>query len=251
MRYPGHDEIGDPSSKLPTELADRIAPIIPRAVVRLRRGDVVGSTVLTEVAMEIFALLLASRSWESHTDIESVRRAVNGDAETALAYAHHIHQMAGYGRMSFICHKAIWDSLSLSEQAARIETEWWEHEARIQVPVEPIPAPSATDVGPEYGKRPRHPAAPDTPTARRIETFRRRIEAGGRPVKVRDMLAFCNYSDATMFQRVQREAPDASAAARETIERMLRCPSPEEFWRTVDRNRKGIEARLEKKIPPA
>lgn len=249
MRYPDHNEIADPSPNLPRELAERIAPIIPPAVAQLRRGGVSASEVLIQAANEIFELLTASRSWGSYREIESVRQAVNADIQTALAFAYYIHNLAGGNRLLFIWNTSIWVSISLRGLAEGIETEWWERHA-VPLTADQESALLATETQPEHGPKPRHPATPDTETARRIEAFRQRIEAeGGRPVGVKDMCDYSNYSDATMFQRVQREAEDQSKSARKNVERMM-GESAEEFWRTVEANRKKRESKEDKRTPP-
>jgi hypothetical protein len=53
------------------------------------------------------------------------------------------------------------------------------------------------------GNPPRDRRVPNTQTARRIEQFMERIPAETvRQVTVSDMVTFCGYTDATMFQRV-------------------------------------------------
>jgi hypothetical protein len=87
--------------------------------------------------------------------------------------------------------------------------------------------------------KPRDWRVKDTPTARRIEQFRRRIEEeGGEEVRAADMVAFMRYKDPTMLQRVSREAENVSDTARENVESMLKCPSAKEFWRVVKLNSK-------------
>jgi hypothetical protein len=102
--------------------------------------------------------------------------------------------------------------------------------------------------------KPRDPRAKDTITARRIERFRRRIDAqsleeacvrdmvdtdaqGVREVRMRDMVDYLGYKGPTILQRVSRHA-NASQTAIEAVERMLRSSS-KEFWSVVDDHRKS------------
>ena len=241
VRYPEVDKIPDPP-ELPPDLVASITPTATRAVIRFRKAQGASRDVLADAAVEILEVLLARRLGENHPTMESFHKAVEEDVDTALAYAHHIHKQAGYGRMLFIWHRGITEILFASRQVEEAETKWWERQLNSIDPAGTTPAgqkaPTRRAVGGQ-GSVPRHPSTPNTSTARRIEAFRQRIEAAdGRNVRTLDMVAFCRYKDATMFQRVQREAKNASAAAIEAVERMLACRSADDFWRIAGANSK-------------
>ncbi|MEO8595517.1 MAG: hypothetical protein ABI759_19515 [Candidatus Solibacter sp.] len=222
MRYPDPDCIPDPAPELPSTVAGQVRSIILRSVVELRE-KLNGREILWQAAMEIFDLLTPLRLQEGHTKIESFQQGVQADIDTALACVHYSHRLAFGGRMSFLWHRDIGDRLALSPKAELMETTWWKMQKTLPVP---------------RGTRPRNTRTPDTPTARAIEDFRRRIEAGGREVRQIDMAAYCRYTDVTMFQRVQREAPRAGKEAIANVKRMLEeCQSPDRFWSTVEMNR--------------
>jgi hypothetical protein len=229
MKYPKNDdEIEDPSPRLPAELARQIAPIIPRTVVLVRKSQGGEMAVLANAAIQIFELLIARRLREAHTSIESLRRALVEDADTALGYAYHAYNSAGYGRMLWVWHRKIAEQLRLSENRSAVETEWWERQADAN-PASPVTAPPVPT------------RAPRTPTALRIDDF---IHAVFRATKVRidkkDIWLDAGYHSDKEFRRFQAEqklAPGIMAK----FNRVLR-KTPEEFLRNRDINREAHAA---------
>jgi hypothetical protein len=205
--------------------------MIPRAVVQLREAQNPGvqRRVLSEMAVEILGILLPRRLQENHADVDSLREAVKTDTDTAMACAHYVYKLAGFGRMLWLWHDEIDQCLWKADDARQLETTWWQKQAG-----KPVPS----------GPPPRDRRTPDTDTARRIEEFRARMEeAGQRKVLVADLVAYCGYTDPTQFQRVQREDPKASDEAKDTVERMLKETDPEKFWQVVETNRKKFRQR--------
>ncbi len=192
---------------------------------------------MSDDAAKIFRILSRGRLEEGYADAELLRQALNRDAEVAhLDCIHWAFKLAHSNRMPYTWHHGI--ERRLEDEVEAVITDWWVGQAGSRPDVRPHNAPPTTQTTDPHSFRPRY-GVRDTPKSRQIEEFRRRIEASGRPVQVSDMMTFCGYKDPTMFQRVQREASNASDLARSSVERMLRCSSADEFWRIVEANRKN------------
>jgi hypothetical protein len=226
MEYPER-LIEDPSSRLPADIARQIAPIIPRTVVRFRKDVTKRLEVLASAAIEIFEVLAPRRLLEAHADIESLRRALAEDADTALAYAHYIHQIAGpgFGRMLWLWHQEIDRQLTFSEKRASVETEWWERQAddnpKSPVGLPPIPT-----------------KAPRTSTALRIEAFIDAVyQATGVKIDKMDIWLAAGYHSDREFRCFQAEQELAQAIVRK-FNRVL-GQTPEQFIRGIEVRRKA------------
>jgi len=235
-KYPEICEIEDPSPRLPAEVARQIAPIIPNTVVRLRKEetDRGGMEVLAKAAVEIFETLVSRRSREVHAEVESLRRALEEDAETALAYAHHIYKTAGFGRMLWLWHREIERRLDLSEKRVAIETEWWERRAdeNLASPVVPPPIPTR---------------APRTATAARIEKFMHDTHnKAGIVINKMDIWLVAGYHSDKEFRRFQAE-DQLSVGIIQRFNRVLRMEAAE-FIKMRDIKRTEHAAYLKAKV---
>jgi hypothetical protein len=231
MKYPKNDdEIEDPSPRLPAELARQIAPIILRTVVLVRKSHGGDVAVLANAADEINDLLIPRRLRETHDNIESLRRALDEDADTALAYAHYIYKTAGpeYGRMLLVWHRKIAERLRSSEKRSAVETEWWERQADAN-PASPVTAPPVPT------------RAPRTPTALRIDEFIHGVYQA-KKVKIykTDIWLEAGYHSDREFRSFQAEQklPSGIVAKFNSVLRI----TPKEFIRNRARNREAYAA---------
>jgi hypothetical protein len=223
MKYPNHfSEIEDPSPRVLPEIAQQIAPIIPQTVVHLLK-DRGKAEVLVNASLEVFAILASRRLGESHADIESLRRALDEDADTALRYAHFIYKVAGLGCMLWLWHRETEQRLRLSEKREAIEIEWFERQSddNPTSPAAPPPIPTK---------------APRTPTAARIEKFMSDVyEATGVKIDKTDIWLVAGYHSDREFRAFQLE--QARDAIKHKFNRVLRM-EPGEFAEMRDIKRK-------------
>jgi hypothetical protein len=229
--------IPNPARAIPADLVDTVTRLLGEAVSQFR-GSLGSSDSKRREAwippfVSIFRLLASRRLQEEHADIKSFRTAVRNDLQTTRLLSER-----GFNIASMRVPSSWWDQPLyelLSQYANQYAIEWLERAERLRSVVMSDPKEMFGDPLPLC--KPRDPRAKDTFTARRIEQFRRRMEAGGMgKVGLADMVDYLGYKGPSMLQRVSREA-NASHGAKENVERMLKCPSPEEFWHVVNKRR--------------
>lgn len=261
MQYP--DYYGaDPRPDLPSELAPQIDQIMVRAVVNYRANR--KECEILDAAITMYKLLSCPRLQESHAVPESIQDALKKEAALALKCALWIYRQGGGGRVpsagttEWVSTTAIFEfremlASKLAEFVDADVTEWWRRQlnpsAKTQY-VQPAAVcagdaetkPPLASTPSEANNRPRNRRAKDTPTARNIEQFRRRIEdEGRRDILSEDMAYFMGYADISSLQCISREAKNASKASKRAFKRLLQCPSAEEFWRVVELNRQNLQ----------
>jgi hypothetical protein len=234
-------ELGVPNAarSIPADLVERVTRLLEGAV-RQYRKSMDSSLSKRRDAWEsafvgIFKLLASRRLREQH-DIDMLHTALAEDQKTTMLLSYRGRLTAVRSVISLS-----WDqnlSRRLYEWSNEFESRWLERNERHLSGVAPDSVQVYPDTDPLADCIPRYARAKDTRTARRIEPFRRRIKAeSGKEVQTIDLVVHMKYSGYTMLQRVSREATNVSEAAIEAVERMLRCPSADEFWRIVDENR--------------
>jgi hypothetical protein len=232
--------VNAPLKGLPDDVAAQVRSVICRTIADFRESG--KKRILDAAALEMFKILIGRRAKQDYPHIESVRHAVRDDAETALECVASAFVETGFGQIPEAWQDDIAEQVLACPEAQNAETAWWRKQADRTAPL----ADSSANRLPDHAlpAPPRHHRSPDTPMARRIEAFRQRMEEGqDKPVLMEDLAAYCKYSDLTMLQRVQREAGTATSTARANVERMLKCGSIEQFWATVEANRKTIQTR--------
>jgi hypothetical protein len=227
----------DPTRAIPADLVRRVTRLLDDAVGQYR--ELLGSSwekrreAWFPQFVSIFKLLASRRLQEQHDNFKSFANAVRSDLITTMLLSER-----GFGVASGFAIGSGWTNplfALLLDWSNQFELQWLERREPLRSALTPDPAEAMGD--PLSFCKPRDPRAKDTLTARRIEQFRRRMEAqDGRKVEIADMVDFLGYRGPSMLQRVARER-NASHASKEAVERMLRSPSPEEFWRVVDKRR--------------
>jgi hypothetical protein len=235
--------IPDPARAIPADLVGRVSRILEDAVGQ-HRGSVGGNEgkrreVWITYFVTIFRLIASRQLQEQHPDVKSFHRAIRNDLQTTMLLSER-----GFGIVSGWAISRSWDQRlfeMLLEYSNQYEIEWLERRERLRSALMPDPAETLGDALALC--KPRDARAKDTFTARRMEQFRRRMEAGStREVGMADMVDYLGYMGPSMLQRVIREAKSASEQAKSNVGRMLRCRSPEEFWSVVDARRNPKKA---------
>jgi hypothetical protein len=183
----------------------------------------------------IFKLLASRRLHEQH-DIDSLHSALAEDQQTTALLSYRGHRAAS---RCDINHRWAQDLYAgLYKWSNEFEVRWLERNERRLSAVMPAPGKVVSPGDPLALYIARDHRAKDTRTARRIEQFRRRMESqNARKVRTADMVTYLGYRGPSMLQRVAREATNASETAITAVDRMLQCPTPDEFWRVVDGRR--------------
>jgi hypothetical protein len=233
--------VPNPARTIPSDLVPRAKPIVEGAMNEYR-GSIGSSEEKRREAwiphfIEVFKLLGGQRL-EEHPRALQFSLAVDNDRQTVLLLSARAYTTAS----SYVIPSSWSQALSerLLEWSNEFEIRRLELNLRrgstLASGTELVCAPD----DPLAYCKPRDPRANDTLTARRIEQFRRRMEAEcERPVRVKDMVAYLGYKDTTMLQRVSREAKNASTTAIKAVfQRLLKCASSEEFWSVVFKRRK-------------
>jgi hypothetical protein len=266
VQDPDHYGVVDPRVDLPAEIVPRVQQLIVRAVVDYRTTQ--KQEQILDGVTSIFKLLRGERLQETYATRESIQDSLKRDAALALKCALWIYKEAGGGRVpsagtiEWVSTTAIFEfretvARKLSELVNAGVTEWWRARlnpsAETQHPqsaaacaVQPRTAAPLAPTPHHADYRPRERRATDTPTARLVEQFRRRIEAEDkckREVLPDDMSAFMGYADVSSLQRVCREGKNASKASITNVKRMVECSSADEFWKVVKLNREKLKNR--------
>jgi hypothetical protein len=264
VQNPDHYGVVDPRVDLPSEVVPQVQQLIVSAVVDYRTTQ--KEEQILDAATSIFKLLRGERLHEIYATPESIQDSLKRNAALALKCALWIYKEAGGGRVpsagtiEWVSTTAIFEfretiARKLSELVNADVTEWWRGRLNPSAETQHAQSAAACAVQPHTAAplaptphqadyRPRERRATDTPTARLVEQFRRRIEAedkGKREVLPDDMSAFMGYADVSSLQRVCREAKNASTASIKNVERMLECPSADEFWKVVEQNRRNLD----------
>lgn len=180
MRYPKEDEIVDPSTRLPPEVAAELERYVLKArktYSRFRQRFRVDASIwqeepkiLAEHAAEVFKGLVARVLQNRPADFETFRRRIGyegGAAEIAVWYAHYLYKDVQRGRMPF---EWQWKTVEprLNELMKDAEDRWhipeivphgWEDflssdgEPSIEAVSARSPTTQAADSGPDVEKR--------------------------------------------------------------------------------------------------